>query len=47
MPLDMQVSLLRVLQEGCVTRLGGNKCFNVDVRVIASTNKNLKEEVLM
>lgn len=46
MPLDMQVSLLRVLQEGCVTRPGGNKCINVDVRVIASTNKNLKEEVM-
>ena len=45
MPLDMQVSLLRVLQEGCVNRLGGNKCTIVDVRIIASTNKDLKKEV--
>ena len=45
MPLDMQVSLLRVLQEGCVTRLGGNKCSITDVRIIASTNKDLKKEV--
>lgn len=45
MPLDMQVNLLRVLQEGCVIRLGGNKYINVDVRIIAATNKNLKKEV--
>lgn len=45
MPLDMQVSLLRVLQEGCVTRLGGNKRIFVDVRIIAATNKVLKKEV--
>lgn len=45
MPLDMQISLLRVLQEGCVTRLGGNKCTLTDVRIIASTNKDLKKEV--
>lgn len=45
MPLDMQISLLRVLQEGCVTRLGGNKCTFTDVRIIAATNKNLKKEV--
>lgn len=45
MPLDMQVNLLRVLQEGCVTRVGGNKQIEVDVRIIAATNKNLKLEV--
>jgi len=45
MPLDMQVNLLRVLQEGCITRLGGNKYINVDVRIIAATNKDLKKEV--
>ena len=45
MPLDMQVNLLRVLQEGYVTRVGGNKYIKVDVRIIASTNKDLKEEV--
>lgn len=42
MPLDMQVKLLRVLQEGELTRVGGNKAIAVDVRVIAATNKNLK-----
>lgn len=45
MPLDMQVKLLRVLQEGYVTRLGGEKIIPVDVKIIAATNKNLKEEV--
>ncbi|GAA0077594.1 sigma-54-dependent Fis family transcriptional regulator [Clostridium sp. CTA-5] len=45
MPLDMQINLLRVLQEGNITRIGGNKCINVNVRIIAATNKNLKEEV--
>ncbi|AOR24556.1 sigma-54-dependent Fis family transcriptional regulator [Clostridium taeniosporum] len=45
MPLDMQVKLLRVLQEGKVTRLGGSKEISVDVRVIAATNKKLKKEV--
>lgn len=43
MPLDMQVNLLRVLQEGCVTRVGGNKYINIDVRIIAATNKDLKK----
>jgi len=45
MPLDMQVRLLRVLQEGCITRVGGNKYINVDVRIIAATNRNLINEV--
>lgn len=45
MPLDMQVSLLRVLQEGCVSRLGGNKCTYTDARIIAATNKDLKKEI--
>lgn len=45
MPLDMQVNLLRVLQEGCVTRVGGEKCIPVDVRIIAATNKDLKVEI--
>lgn len=45
MPLDMQVNLLRVLQEGYVTRVGGSKTIPVNVRVIAATKKNLIEEV--
>ena len=45
MPLDMQVKLLRVLEEGFITRLGGQKPIPVDVRIIASTNKDLEREV--
>ena len=45
MPLDMQVKLLRVFQEGRVTRLGGSREIPVDMRVIAATNKNLKKEI--
>ena len=45
MPLEMQVNLLRVLQDGRVIRLGGNTEIHIDVRVIAATNKNLKNEV--
>lgn len=45
LPLDMQVKLLRTLQEGSITRVGGNKSFPVDVRIIAATNKNLKDLV--
>ena len=45
MPIDMQVKILRVLQEGRITRLGGDKEIPVDVRVIAATNRDLKEEI--
>jgi transcriptional regulator with PAS, ATPase and Fis domain len=45
MPTDMQVKLLRALQEGNITRVGGSKQIPVDVRIIAATNKNLKEEI--
>ena len=43
MPLNMQVSLLRVLQDKKITRIGGKKSTLIDVRIIAATNKNLKE----
>jgi len=43
----MQRSLLRALQEGEVTPLGGNKPVRVDVRVVVATNKDLKAEVEM
>jgi transcriptional regulator of acetoin/glycerol metabolism len=46
MPLDVQVALLRVIQEKLITRIGANKPKQIDVRIIAATNKNLKEEVL-
>jgi transcriptional regulator with PAS, ATPase and Fis domain len=43
LPLDMQSKLLRVLQEKEFERISGGKTIKVDVRVIAATNKNLKE----
>ena len=45
MSLEMQVNLLRVLQEGVIIRLGGSEEISVDVRVIAATNKNLKKQI--
>jgi DNA-binding NtrC family response regulator len=45
MPLEFQAKLLRVLEEGTYIKLGGTKEIQVDVRIVASTNKNLKEEV--
>jgi DNA-binding NtrC family response regulator len=41
MPPELQVKLLRVLETGKVTRIGGNEAFTVDVRVIAATNRDL------
>ncbi|MDF2616961.1 MAG: acoR, partial [Sedimentibacter sp.] len=43
MPMDMQVKLLRVIQDRKLTRVGGNSIFDLDVRIIAATNKNLLE----
>ena len=45
MPFDMQISLLRVLQDKTITPLGGNSPRKVDVRIIAATNKNLNTMV--
>ncbi|MEZ5042095.1 MAG: sigma 54-interacting transcriptional regulator [Saprospiraceae bacterium] len=44
-PLDMQAKLLRVLQEGEFEQLGGNKTIQVDVRIIAATNRPLAQMV--
>ena len=43
--MDLQVKLLRVLQEKKFYRLGGEKELSIDVRVLAATNRNLEEEV--
>jgi two-component system, NtrC family, nitrogen regulation response regulator NtrX len=45
MSLSAQAKLLRVLQEGVVTRIGGSKSIQVDVRVLAATNKDLETEI--
>lgn len=43
--LSTQIKLLRVLQERSFERVGGEKTINVDIRIVAATNKNLEEEV--
>jgi two-component system nitrogen regulation response regulator NtrX len=45
MSLSAQAKVLRALQEGKITRVGGDKEINVDVRVVAATNKDLMKEV--
>jgi len=45
MPLAAQAKVLRALQENRINRVGGDKDIKVDVRIIAATNKNLKEAI--
>lgn len=45
MSLNAQAKVLRVLQEQKITRIGSDKDIDIDVRVIAATNKNIKEEI--
>lgn len=45
MPLELQVKLLRVLQEREIERIGGRNAIKVNVRIIAATNRNLEKEV--
>lgn len=46
MPLNMQVKILRVLQERCYERVGSNKTQSVDVRIIAATHRNLDTMII-
>jgi DNA-binding NtrC family response regulator len=45
MSLSAQAKVLRALQENKITRIGGEKEINVDVRIVAATNKNLQSEI--
>lgn len=45
MPLNMQVKLLRVLQERCFERVGSNKSIEANVRIIAATHRNLEAAI--
>lgn len=45
MTLATQAKVLRILQEGCFERLGGEQTIRVDVRIIAATNKNLERAI--
>lgn len=46
MPLALQSKLLRVLQDGTFSRVGGNDTIRTNVRIVAATNKNLEVEIL-
>jgi two-component system, NtrC family, nitrogen regulation response regulator NtrX len=46
MGVDSQAKVLRALQENKITRVGGDKDIKVDVRIVAATNKNLRDEIL-
>ena len=46
MPMDMQVKLLRVLQEKKLNRLGSESCIDLDIRIVAATNKDLKQAIV-
>jgi DNA-binding NtrC family response regulator len=45
MPLESQVKLLRIIENRQITRLGGRRLIDIDVRIIAATNRNLRERI--
>ena len=46
MPLDMQIKLLRILENGNLFRIGGTREIQVDVRIIAATNRDIKKSIM-
>jgi len=46
MPLELQVILLRAIENRVITRVGGNDGIPIDVRIIAATNRNIEQEVI-
>ncbi|MBN1382742.1 MAG: sigma 54-interacting transcriptional regulator [Deltaproteobacteria bacterium] len=44
-PLELQIVLLRVIEDKTITRIGGKQTRKIDVRIITATNKNLREEI--
>ena len=45
MPMPTQIKLLRVLENGEITRVGSNEPIKVDVRILSATNRNLEDAV--
>jgi transcriptional regulator of acetoin/glycerol metabolism len=45
MPMEMQVKLLRTIQEGYIVKVGGHQSIPIDVRIITATNKDLNKEI--
>jgi transcriptional regulator with PAS, ATPase and Fis domain len=45
MPLELQATLLRAIEDKAITRVGGTRMVPIDTRVIAATNRNLKHEI--
>lgn len=45
MPVSLQPKILRILEDGYVTRIGSNKEIKINVRIVSATNKNLKEAI--
>ena len=45
LPLELQAKLLRVIQEGEIERLGGSRTINIDIRIVAATNRDLTKAV--
>jgi len=43
MPMELQPKLLRILEDGEITRIGGNKPKKIDVRIVSATNKDIRE----